>query len=237
MPRHFYLMEVLVKKCLSVFIDESGDFGSYDPQSPYYIVSMVFHDQREHIHKQIDALNTQIYHLGFAEHAIHTGPLVRKESVYKDYTIQERRKLFRAIFNFVRTCPINNLSVIIEKRECSDVVQLKDRVFRRLLDELRMRDVFFRKYDEIVLYYDNGQAELTQILNCAFHAQFPFYSYKKVKPSDYKLFQAADLICTIELIEKKRQTSSMSNSERSFFINGHDFYKDYVKPMRKKRLN
>lgn len=226
-----------MKKCLSVFIDESGDFGRYDPQSPYYIVSMVFHDQREPIHKQIDALNTRIYHLGFAEHAIHTGPLIRKESVYENFTIQERRGLFRALFDFARVCPVYNLAVIIEKRECADGVQLRAKVFKEILNELRIKDAFFRSYDEIVLYYDNGQAELTNILTCAFEAEFPFYSYKKVKPSDYKLFQAADLICTIELIEKKRQTSSMSNSERSFFINGHDFYKDYVKPMRKKRLN
>lgn len=32
-------------KELSVFIDESGDFGAYEPHSPYYIITMVFHDQ------------------------------------------------------------------------------------------------------------------------------------------------------------------------------------------------
>jgi len=30
---------------LSIFIDESGDFGPYDYRSPYYIITMVFHDQ------------------------------------------------------------------------------------------------------------------------------------------------------------------------------------------------
>ena len=30
---------------LSVFVDESGDFGEYEKHAPYYIVSMVFHDQ------------------------------------------------------------------------------------------------------------------------------------------------------------------------------------------------
>ncbi|MDO4960829.1 MAG: hypothetical protein Q4E57_03090 [Eubacteriales bacterium] len=32
-------------KELSVFVDESGDFGEYDYRAPYYIISMVFHDQ------------------------------------------------------------------------------------------------------------------------------------------------------------------------------------------------
>ena len=32
-------------KELSIFIDESGNFGEYDYHSPYYIVSFVFHKQ------------------------------------------------------------------------------------------------------------------------------------------------------------------------------------------------
>ena len=32
---------------LSVFVDESGDFGEYDHHAPYYIISLVFHNQSE----------------------------------------------------------------------------------------------------------------------------------------------------------------------------------------------
>ena len=32
---------------LSIFVDESGDFGDYQPHSPYYIASMVLHDQAQ----------------------------------------------------------------------------------------------------------------------------------------------------------------------------------------------
>ena len=31
-------------KELSIFVDESGDFGEYDYHSPYYIILMVLHD-------------------------------------------------------------------------------------------------------------------------------------------------------------------------------------------------
>ena len=30
---------------LSIFIDESGDFGKYSENSPYYIITLVFHNQ------------------------------------------------------------------------------------------------------------------------------------------------------------------------------------------------
>lgn len=44
-------------KELSVFIDESGSFGEYDRQSPYYIITMVFHDQSININDSIVKLD------------------------------------------------------------------------------------------------------------------------------------------------------------------------------------
>jgi hypothetical protein len=44
-------------KELSVFIDESGDFGEYSPHSPYYIITMVFHDQSNDIREALTKLN------------------------------------------------------------------------------------------------------------------------------------------------------------------------------------
>lgn len=36
-------------KELSIFIDESGNFGKYDPKAPYYIIGTVFHEQQNNI--------------------------------------------------------------------------------------------------------------------------------------------------------------------------------------------
>ena len=66
-------------KILSVFVDESGDFGPYSKHSPYYIVSMVFHNQSIDINQNIDKLNEELKKLGFIDHVIHTEPLIRKE--------------------------------------------------------------------------------------------------------------------------------------------------------------
>lgn len=45
-------------KSLSVFVDESGDFGPLDTKSPFYIVSLVFHNQEIDITNKIEQLNT-----------------------------------------------------------------------------------------------------------------------------------------------------------------------------------
>ena len=44
-------------KELSIFIDESGDFGEYDFHSPYYIVTFVFHNQSNDITNNIVKLD------------------------------------------------------------------------------------------------------------------------------------------------------------------------------------
>ena len=84
------------EKVLSVFIDESGDFGQYNSASPNYYVAMVLHNQEIDISKNIEALERQVSNWGYPEHTIHTGPLIRRESVYKNDLRERRKALFNA---------------------------------------------------------------------------------------------------------------------------------------------
>lgn len=43
-----------VDRILSVFVDESGDFGEVKDRSSYYLVTLVFHDQQFDITEGID---------------------------------------------------------------------------------------------------------------------------------------------------------------------------------------
>ena len=90
------------EKVLSIFIDESGDFGQYIPISPNYYVAMVLLDQEIDISKNIEALDIQISNWRYPEHTIHTGPLIRRESVYKNDLREQRKALFNALYHF--TC-------------------------------------------------------------------------------------------------------------------------------------
>ena len=62
---------------------------------------------------------------------------------------------------------------------------------------------FFQQFSDVILYYDNGQHELNKILNNVLTTELSQYDARKVLPKDYKLFQAADLICTLKLLETK----------------------------------
>ena len=69
----------MAARVLSCFIDVSGDFGPNDYRAPYYYVAMVLHDQSEEITDKIIGMEERAANLGFPHHAIHTGPLIRRE--------------------------------------------------------------------------------------------------------------------------------------------------------------
>ena len=92
---------------LSIFVDESGDFGPYDSKSPYYIVTMIFHDQSKDINNQVLALNDKIRSLGFDnDFVVHTAPLIRREEIFANESPNKRRSLFINLFFFILKSPL-----------------------------------------------------------------------------------------------------------------------------------
>ena len=59
---------------------------------------------------------------------------------------------------------------------------------------------------------------------------------RKVLPSDYKLFQVADMICTLELINFKIKDRDLSRSEKLIFHSKSQFNKDFIKSLKKKEI-
>lgn len=224
------------KKILSVFIDESGDFGSYEPHSPYYIVSMIFHNQSNNISEHIKLFDSHLLNLGYENHAIHTGPLIRRESAYSNDLIENRKHLFISLFNFSRKLDFRYSCLKIQKQQCPDTLAIIAKIRKELENLFRTKESFWHSFDTIIVYYDNGQMELTKILTSAFNSLYTHVEFRKVKPADYKLFQIADLICTLELLEEKAKSNCFTRSELEFFDNIKSFKKNYLKPIKKKLL-
>lgn len=225
------------KKTLSVFIDESGDFGKYDSKAPYYYVSMVLHDQSFDISEEIRNLEDRVSKYGFPNHAIHVGPIIRREQVYKNELMESRKSLFNALYHFTRKSNIYYLCAKIDKGECEDYeIAYIAKISRAISDELKNNIDFFNGFDLIINYYDYGQNNLTKIITTVFTTLFDNVELRKVQPADYKLFQVADLICTLELTKDKADKNQLSKSEKEFFGSARDFKKNIYKNIEKKKL-
>lgn len=222
-------------KVLSVFVDESGDFGQYNPQSPNYYVAMVLHNQEIDIAQNISALEKQIYNWGYPEHAIHTGPLIRRESFYKNDLRETRKALFNALYHFTRMLDIKYICPRINQGECADKTKLAytEKLTKEIISSLRENYEYIATFDLIIVYYDYGQIELAQILLSVFNTMFSDVEFRKIETNQYKLSQVADLICTVEAIAQK---TVLTKSEADFFHSKSDFKKNVYKNIVKKRL-
>ena len=224
-------------KELSIFVDESGDFGEYAQHAPYYIITMVFHDQSNDISSNLNTLNNALKQIGYGdEQAVHTEPLIRRETPYQYFQPNERRAIFAKLYYFALNCDIKYKSFVFRKAEYVDSFKLEARMARDLSQFIQRNLEYFQSFERIILYYDNGQHELNRILNTVLATQLADYDVRKVIPSEYRLFQVADLICTLELLKMKIEHGKLSNSEECIFHTKRDLKKDFLNGIHKKEF-
>lgn len=222
-------------KTLSILIDESGDFGRFDPKDPNYHVVMVVHEQQNDITERVKSFNLTLNERGYLNHYIHVGPLIRREKPYLEFDRQERRSLFNLLFHFTRQAPIRYIGVSMDKRKLDEQtpVSYTDALTKKIVAELRSHYEYFTGFDKIIVYYDYGQSELAKILVSVFNALFINVEFRKALPTDYLLLQVADLICTVQMISEKQV---LSRSEEEFFHSRRDFNKNILKTVLQKML-
>jgi len=223
-------------KELSIFVDESGDLGEYDFHSPYYIISMVLHDQDYDMHQDLSLLEEKLSNLGWKNHCVHAGPVIRAEEEYRNYNIIDRQKILKCLMSFVRHLDIKYKTIYIEKKHVSDSIEATGKLSKLLASFIRENLSYFIEYDVVKIYYDNGQIEVTRILSSVFNTLLENVEFRKVLPADYRLFQVADLICTLKLAELKANSNSLSKSELYFFNDNRTLKKNYLKPISIKEI-
>lgn len=224
------------RRTLSIFIDESGDLGDYNKVTEFYILSFVFHDQKNNIKSQIERLNSSLIKYSKQTFAIHSEPLIRREEMYRGMLPKERRDIFTKLFFFSMNSGINFKCFVFSKKNYQSSESLLKHIAIELNDYFVSKKSTFDKYDEIVVYYDNGQLPIKYSIVSLFAPLFENFEIRKVLPSDYRLFQTADMICTMYLMDAKYSNHPMSNSERIIFNSKYDFYHDFMNPLKTKEL-
>ena len=223
---------------LSIFIDESGDLGEYQNYCPFYIISLIFHEQNKSIENEIKKLDNYLIENNLQNHTIHTAPLIRQEQNYKNMDISIRTKLFRQLFNFIRGVDITYKTIVVDKKMYSKQIEITNLITKELSSFIKSHFQYFSKFDNIIIYYDNGQIKLINILVAIFGSILENSEFRVISPNNYKLFQAADLLCTLALIKNKLISGrDLTNSEKIFFGSAGKLKKNYLKFFEKIEFN
>lgn len=218
-----------MKRILSIFIDESGDFGFKKGSSEYYLLTFVFHEQDKDISKQLNKIKNLPY--------FHGGPLIRREQQDKNISLKERQKIFMVFTGFVSSLPIKVKTFIWSKKEFEkDIFKLESRMSRDINLFFVENSSYFNYFSNII-YYDKGQNPITRLLNICFTHSYLNYTFKEdVKAESYRLFQVADFFSTVKLYETKVIANNLTNSEINFADKRH-FKRIYLKVFYKKEFN
>lgn len=139
-------------KELSIFIDESGDFGDYDPKAPFYIIGMVLHDQSKDISEPIRYLDNGLKQIGFTRNCVHLDPLIRRENEYVHLTIPERLKVLRRMINFTSRVDFMYKSFTVEKKHLENEAELAAKLAKQVASFIRQHYPYFLAYDKIKIY-------------------------------------------------------------------------------------
>lgn len=228
-------------KTLSVFVDESGTFRHPDPSSRYYIVGLVFHDQAVDILRLANELDVATARMGLDPEvfASHAGPLIRKEKAFAPFRREWRAKVFKLLFDFARRADFKYHCLRVDKRYVDSASDIVARLQSELAEFLLSQNERVQQFDRLKVYYDCGQSPVTNLLHKTFsddigcRVEFA----QNVKPQNYKLFQVADLICTISLIEQRLVNGErMTDSEYAFFGGPRMFKRNILKYLKRKEI-
>ena len=124
----------------------------------------------------------------------------------------------------------------MNRKEAPDKISLSGRLGREISNVIEKHKIFFNSFDKIIVYYDNGQIELGAILNTVFSIHFSNVEFRKAEPQKYRLLQATDFICSMELLKIKKKENRLSKSEKQFFYKTQELKKSFFKTVDKKRL-
>lgn len=220
---------------LSIFIDESGDVGVV---SDFYLVGLVFHEQQFKIAYDVELYEASVEKSRLDRTPFHFNPLINGNDEYKWKRIEVRKKHLHAFRVFVEHLPIQYRAFIYDKREAFGLNALAAAIERDLKVFLFDHLAYLQQFDSVKIYYDGGQSVVTKAVHSAIASCLSREAivYKDSTAERYRLAQVADYVCGIELTSLKFERHLETRTDVAFFGAFGNFKKNFLKKLRKKRL-
>lgn len=221
---------------LSVFVDESG---VQEGNTPYYLVTLVLHDQNEEIGNNIRNYEEHLSAASLPDIPFHSTPLLRGNEAYRSLSSQQRKQLLVNFSTFTRKLPIQYVTFSYESKIFKSQEVLTRLVRKDLANFIYEHYEFLCSFETIKIFYNDGQRAVSHAMKESFKYMlsresllFPKTDYRK-----YRLAQVADYICSIELAAIKYQNGMHTFTDERFYGKNEAFHKNFYKKISKKRLS
>ena len=149
---------------MSVFADESGELGT---ESKYYLLTFVFHDQSQDISIPVGLYEQALAAKGLPNIPMHASPLMNGHDDYEMLDLQIRKQLFAAFFAMLQHLPVAYKTFSYRKSQFATSEALMARMKRDIVNFMFEHLEWLQKFDEVKIYYDDGQQNVTRVLHDA----------------------------------------------------------------------
>lgn len=222
-------------KEISCFVDESGSDNLRDR---YYLIALVLHDQSDPFVHELERYEQSLRDRELPDIPLHAGPLMTSHGDYEDMPIADRKRLLSSFRVFFRNLPVRYTCISLKLSKYEDKVQVETAMRRAISDFLFDHLPYFQSFDDVKIYYDNGQDTVAHALHRAmdFALSKDAVVYKASVPEKYRLSQAADYVCTMELAALRYHDKVATATDEKFFGSWQQFKRGILKEMRAKRF-
>lgn len=222
-------------KELSIFVDESGDRGG---KARYYLLTLVFHDQADSIAEAVTGYEAKLARADLPNIPFHSEPLMNGHKDYEFLGIEQRKAMLAYFSSFVRKLPISYITLVYRRSQFEDPARLMERMGRDISSAMIEHLDFFQSFDDVKVYYDNGQDIIKQALDRSVGKVLSkgVVRRRKTSMTGYRLEQVADYLCTIELALVKYQAKEDGETYNKFFGGIGSFKRNWLKQARSKQI-
>lgn len=220
----------------SIFVDESE---SDDLSDRHYLLTVVMHDQSDGIAESIKAYEDALRAKGLPDIPFHASPLMNSKDLYSALDLRTRKMLLGSFRVFFRHMPVRYHTFAYATKKFDSLDKLAGAMRRDIMNFLFDNLAELQAYNAVKVHYDNGQHSIAESLHRAveYALSKDAVVYRSAQPSEYRLSQAADYICTMELTAIKYADHAATATDEKFFGKWSDFKKGILKETRKSSSN
>lgn len=217
------------------FCDESG---SDDAGARYYLLTLVFHDQSVDLGPSFAHYERSLADKGLPDIPLHTSPLMNGHGDYEGMALEDRKRLLMSFVAMAQRLPVTYHTFSYRRSEFGEIGGVFARLRRDMVDFFFDNLAYFQSFDRVRVYYDGGQSPVRRALHGAVEYALAkeAVEYRSASYEEYRLSQAADLLCTLELTSIKYRRHEETPTDRLVFGDDRRFWHDYLRKFIKKRI-
>ena len=231
---------VVMNESISIYVDESGNFGDVRDASRYCLVTLVFRDDAFVDTEVYREYQEGISRLGMDPDAMmfHAGPVIRQEEQFSAMSRNLRGKIFYQMLSYIRKSNLRYITFVADSKFVASEDQIVSNLKNALKSFLAQHPDLLARYGTASVYYDAGQKGVMRILEglqevCGSVVTF----VQGVRQQQHHLLQVADFICMIKLIERRLADGiPFNSSEMRFFGSSRDFKRNVLRKVLPKEL-